>query len=232
MTATDVHTRAGPFALHALPGDEATEFEGHLDVCATCRQEVDEYVDTAALLGRSAAEQPPARLRQKVLAAIRTTRQLPPLLTTPPDTARTRRRWPQLLAVAAAVLAVGAGGVAVGTALGDDPAADVIAAVDARTSTGKLRGGGSMTMISSAEHGKAVIVTENLPMLAEDRIYQLWWIDETGTVRSADVLIDPAEPGVHLVPMPEPDVRVGITREPAGGSQTPSMSPLTVVGAA
>ncbi|MFX7198000.1 zf-HC2 domain-containing protein, partial [Acinetobacter baumannii] len=38
--APDIHTLSGAYALDALEPDEAAAFEGHLDSCASCTDEV------------------------------------------------------------------------------------------------------------------------------------------------------------------------------------------------
>lgn len=233
MNAIDLHTSAAAYALNALPGDETASFQQHLADCAVCRQEVDDYTATATMLAHSAAEHPPAALKERLLAAVRTTRQLPPLVSVE-DRRRSTQRLPQLLAAAALVVAAAVGGVVVGLQLGDDTngVSEVVAADDARTSSDPLRGGGSMTMIRSADLGAAVVVTENLPQLTDEQVYQLWVIDTAGAAHATDVLIDADSPNAHLVQLADPDYAVAITREPAGGSQTPSMQPLGVVGTA
>ncbi|SEF16241.1 anti-sigma factor [Jiangella alba] len=73
-----IHTLAAPYALHALPPDEVSRFEEHLEQCADCRVEVDELRETAARLGVAAAVTPPPRMRDEVLARIAEVRPLPP----------------------------------------------------------------------------------------------------------------------------------------------------------
>ena len=139
MTA-DIHTLAGAYALHALDDDERVLFEAHLAECPACDQEVRELEATAARLGGLLRELPPPDLKDRVLAQIDATRQLPPpgppapplsvpltsvaLPTTPPAPAtspspvvpvasRTSERLLRLLAPAAAVIAIAVVGLGV-----------------------------------------------------------------------------------------------------------------------
>ena len=83
---TDQHLNTGSMALGALPPDEAAAFTEHLDTCPTCSAELTSFLETAAILGSSVAQTPPAGLRRSVLQAIANTPQLPPL-TAPVETA-------------------------------------------------------------------------------------------------------------------------------------------------
>lgn len=67
---------AAAYALGALDADERGAFEQHLATCATCRANVAELRETAALLAYAAPSQsgPSARLRDRVLAEARDVR--------------------------------------------------------------------------------------------------------------------------------------------------------------
>lgn len=242
----DVHALAGAFALDALPPEEAAAFIAHLAECAACQQEVAELQVTATHLGLTAAQAPPAGLRDRVLAAAHDTRQVPPV-TEPGSpgaagsqgalTAR-RRVWPRLLVAAAVVLvAIGAGVLAVGPTLdrggtGQDQVSAVMKAPDAHSARGDLTGGGSMTVVASHRMGEAVVLSERLPPLDSGDVYQLWLVDRGGQARSAGVLIEASRPGrghTSLVRGMRPGDRVAITREPAGGSNQPTTRPLAMV---
>ena len=63
----EARNRAALYAMHALPMDEASEFEHHLSGCAACRGEVEELARVTtrmAALGPSA--DPPVGLRARV----------------------------------------------------------------------------------------------------------------------------------------------------------------------
>jgi anti-sigma-K factor RskA len=76
---SEIHGATGSYVVDALDPDELDEFEAHLAVCPTCRQEVVEFCETAAELALLAsAPPPPPALREAVLAGISGVRQLPP----------------------------------------------------------------------------------------------------------------------------------------------------------
>jgi anti-sigma-K factor RskA len=241
----EVHALAGAYALDALPPDEAAAFADHLQECAPCRQEVAEMQVTATQLGLQVAQTPPAGLRDRILQAAHDTRQVPPAPpgeAAPPGVAvpegRAARGWPRLLlAAAAVVLAVLGGTLLGGQQLADDagparsPFAAVLQAPDAHSATARVRGGGSLTLVSSARLGRAVVLSERLPRLSPGRVYQLWLVDRAGHARSANILLGPDVSPSHssLVKGVRSGEAVAITREPAGGSERPSMRPLALV---
>lgn len=230
----DVHALAGAYALDALPAGEAVAFSAHLEQCTACQQEVAELQATAAQLGLRARQEPPAALRERVLRSAHETRQVPPLIARPDNAATRRRRWARPLAVAAAtVLLAGAGVLGLDRVLDDGPReeiARVMEASDARTATAPVRGGGRLTVVSSPELGKAVVLSEDLRPLSPGRVYQLWLVDAAGQARSAEVLIEARRgASAHVVDGVRGSDRIAITREPAGGSEQPTMTPLAVV---
>jgi hypothetical protein len=78
---------AGAFALDALTGEDHSRFERHLIRCQTCAEEADGFRETTARLAAAAAVQPPARLKDRVLAAASSTRPVAPAF-------RERMFWP------------------------------------------------------------------------------------------------------------------------------------------
>lgn len=76
---TDQHLNTGAMALGALPDDEAAVYADHLENCPTCVAELASFLETAAILGSSVAQTPPASLRRSVMAAVAQTPQMPPL---------------------------------------------------------------------------------------------------------------------------------------------------------
>ena len=60
---------AASYALGALDADELRDFEAHLQDCADCRLEVDEYRAVSGLLAYGApSQEPPPALRASILA--------------------------------------------------------------------------------------------------------------------------------------------------------------------
>src|ERR1700712_1039640 len=86
MSTTDQHLNTGAMALDALPPDEAAAFSLHLETCPTCSAELTSFLETAAILGSSVAQTPPAGLRRSVMQAVAVTPQRPPLTAPVPVT--------------------------------------------------------------------------------------------------------------------------------------------------
>jgi anti-sigma factor RsiW len=83
MNAADLHVLTGAYAGGALCGDEQDHFVEHLTRCPSCAVEVQELLETTALLGVAVACPAPAGLRRAVFAEAARTRQLPPVVTPP-----------------------------------------------------------------------------------------------------------------------------------------------------
>lgn len=119
----DLHTLTGAYAVDALPEEERELFEAHLAVCGACEQEVRELQATAARLGAISVAGPSAGLRGRVLAEIDGVRQERPEsaadapVEAPVDQLAARRVVPRWVAnglgIAAALLVVAVGGLAV-----------------------------------------------------------------------------------------------------------------------
>lgn len=222
----DLHGLAGAFALDALAPDERRRFDGHLDRCPACRQDVHDLQATAALLATAVAERPPAELRSSVLAEARETRQVSPLPSpwhAPRGTSTARR----LLAVAAALLLLvgvvsvsrsmaGPGGEVVSSEV-----AALLAAPDARVVD--LRDGDAglvLRLVWSPATGRAAAVGRGVADPGEGRAYELWAIGEQGAPVSAG-LMSPDDDG-RIEAVMDADLRgavtLAVTVEPEAGS--------------
>ncbi|GAA0318597.1 anti-sigma factor [Actinoallomurus spadix] len=230
--ADDIHTLAGPYALGALTDDAEREaFEDHLAQCAFCAEEIDGLLATSAVLGRAVALPPPPDLRARVLGEIADTPQ--EQAAHPVRRARRLPRPATLLAAACLVVALAAGAVAVRTQqrLSQETAraqaiAAVLSAPDARTVTGRMSSGGTLTVTSSAARKSAVIAPSGLPALPSTKTYELWTMSGSG-VRPAGTVQPGSAPVVTSLPAGHD--RIGVTVEPAGGSPRPTTTPLAVL---
>ncbi|HWN32927.1 MAG TPA: anti-sigma factor [Pseudonocardia sp.] len=247
----DVHTLTGAYALDALDELERRRFEAHLAECPDCTREVDELRATAAKLAMAAAETPPDRLRQRVLAQVATTRQEPPA-TVAATAARPRppRRtgWAVRLTAAAAGLAAAAalllGVVTVRTGAERDaaraqlaelqsryaPVAELASAPDARGDSGTGAHGGTAFVLASHARDRAVLLVADLPAPPAGHTYQAWLIGGAGQPRSAGLV--PPDPGTGAPPLQFTGLagatKVGLTVEPAGGSPQPTTTPVVL----
>ncbi|SDC33794.1 anti-sigma factor [Actinokineospora iranica] len=250
-TPAEAHTLIGAYVLDAVSDAERLLFEEHLAGCPSCVREVDELRETSALLGGSAAVEPPAELRARVLAAVARTRQRPPRTDRRPDggdRGRSARQagWPRRVAAAAA-----AAGIAAAVALGvqavdanrrmerhlqaieqaDDQSARIarlLAAPDATLVRGEVTGGGTGTAVASPAKGEVLFLAQGLPRLPADRAYQLWLIGADGP-RSAGLLsAADGQPSPLLASGFTGREAVGLTVEPRAGSVLPT-TPTVVV---
>ncbi|GAA1367664.1 anti-sigma factor [Streptomyces beijiangensis] len=242
----ELHTLTGAYALHALSDDEREEFERHLGDCEACTQEVRELTATAARLGLAVSVTPPPEMKAAALRRISTVRQEPPVAPAParPVAARFRgRRMARFALAACMAVTAGSAGVAVWQHQSADDAqqqaraaqqqseqlAGVLAAPDAKATTGQLAGGASGTLVVAHSKNQAVFVASSMPKPPSGKVYQLWFND-AGTMRSAG-LMDPSQTteAVLLSGPVDKASGMGITVEPSGGSPAPTSAPLALM---
>ncbi|MFJ6671439.1 anti-sigma factor domain-containing protein [Actinosynnema sp. NPDC091369] len=240
-TRHDAHTLIGAYVLDAVSDAERRLFEEHLAGCPTCAQETAELLETTAVLAGETAVEPPAHLRDRVLAAVTGTRQDPPE-TKPTSRTPWVRRTAALAAAAGIVVAVVLGVQAVddnrrlerdlrALAQVEDrnrQVAELLAAPDAELVRGDVTGGGTGTVVASTARGQVLFLGHGLARLPEDRAYQLWLIGPDGP-RPAGLL--PPSGGAETPVLASGFTgreAVGLTVEPRGGSPRPT-TPTVVV---
>lgn len=241
----DPHTLVGPYVLDAVSDEERRLFEHHLETCAACRTESAEFTATAGLLAGTVAQAPPPSLRTSVLAAVPTTRQLPPDVVEITRSAWRRRAG--LLATAAAVLVALALGLTTvagqrSTDRADERAdaanqratraeqiAAVTAAPDARTivMTGRS---GQMRIVTSASAQQSVVVAAGIEAAPAGQAYALWFIDDEGA-HPAGLFAPDSDGIVQTLIDGVPTTKLGVTIEAATGSPTPT-GPIVASGTA
>jgi anti-sigma-K factor RskA len=242
----DLHSLAGPYALDALDAGERDRFERHMERCPRCQEEVRRMSRTATALAMATAADPPAGLKDRVLAAVAVTPQLPPI-TTPerePDRARvprSSRLYPRLV-TAVAVVAVAAaavlGGLLAATQHQLDSAqahnqqiATVLAAPDARIATSPVTGGGTATVVVSRSEDTLVFTSSGLPSLHSAKVYELWLLGAAGSARPAGLL--PEASAGRTAPVLASGLqtgdKLGMTVEPSGGTSSPTTTPILVM---
>jgi anti-sigma-K factor RskA len=239
----EVHTLTGAYVLDALSEMERRDFEIHMAGCAACSQEVTELRETTARLGAATAANPPPQLWNKVLAATRQARQLPPL--SPTAEVIRPKRWSTRIAMfAAAASFLAAVGIGIGwlTNAQDledqvmraqsqlDKIQSVLSAPDAEVNTTTVGSNGTATAILSRSQNGMVVLVRNLPPLPPNHVYQAWFLKPAGKPQSAGML------GATNGSMTADDLiaaeganQLGFTVEPTGGSSVPSMEPLARV---
>jgi hypothetical protein len=148
---------------------------------------------------------------------------------------RTRRnpaRW--LVGVAAAAAIVTGGAVWHPWAPGQGQRSpqltatqQVLQAKDAQPFEKKV-GGSTVKVVRSNSLKKAVIVAANLPAIPQGKVYELWLLQGDKMVK-AGFVPNTLSSTVLLQGDAATAAAAGITVEPAGGSLTPSQSPIVVV---
>jgi Anti-sigma-K factor rskA/Putative zinc-finger len=241
-----VHDLSGAYALDALDDAERDRFERHLRRCPSCAEDVRQMTSTATALAMAMTAEPPPGLKQRVLAAAQATPQLPPL----PEAAAAKRRrgrhvtrsaWFPRLALGVAAVGVAAAVVLavvtvstqdrLDTAQAQNQAiAAVLAAPDAQIATATSSAGGNATVVLSYAQQKMIFTSSGFPRLPNAKVYELWLLS-TGPARSAGLLPEPADGKTAPVlasGLTSAD-KVGVTVEPAGGTSSPTTTPILVM---
>ncbi|WP_027343568.1 anti-sigma factor [Hamadaea tsunoensis] len=219
------HELTAAYALDAVDDTERREMEAHLATCTDCVTEIAEMRETLGLWAAAEVEpvEPPAYLRQAVLARIAETSQSAEVFRTPLP----RRRYAYAGAAAAAVVVLALVGVLIGQQVrlrdqrtrADDIAA-VLAAPDAQLHTAPATGGGQVNVVVSPSLSRAVVTLRDLPS-APGKSYQMWLVRD-GEAGSAGVLEGTSADGVQLIDHVIEATDFGLTKEPAGGSAAPT----------
>ncbi|MFC8303594.1 anti-sigma factor domain-containing protein [Specibacter sp. NPDC057265] len=164
------------------------------------------------------------------------------------------RRWVPALSAAAALLlfgGVGAGSWVAGqNSVSNDPQQQValeqmqeqlnqteenqktmlaiMSAADTKIATTPLAGGVTVTVASSEAANRAAVMVNEMPELPADKSYELWLISAAGAV-PAGLMGGTEQPALQILEgQLGAATHVGITVEPAGGSDEPTTTPLLV----
>ncbi len=243
VASVETEELASAFAVGALPPGEAAEYVRHLALCGPCRvlaAELQAVADAlpSALEPRVAS----AGLKERVMRPMRAEsadRQEPAEATRPATVLRwsMRRRWTAGLAVAASIVALAAAAVLWNLGLrsrNDDLQSQVnrleqmLGAISSAGQVTKLQGtkdapGASGTVVQSPSGALAYVFLMALPELPEGMVYQAWSIKGSDPVGVG--LFSSKGLGEQLVVL-DADFSgadaIGISIEPAGGSQTPT----------
>jgi len=108
--------------------------------------------------------------------------------------------------------------------------AAVLSARDAQITSAAVTGGGTATVVSSFAQHTMIFTSSGLPKLANAKVYELWFLS-TGSARPAGLLPQPADGKTAPVladGLSTAD-KVGVTVEPAGGTSSPTTTPIVVM---
>lgn len=231
----DLHHLAAAYTLDALDDAERQAFEAHYPSCEICSQEVVDFRETASALAGAVAMAPPDELKQRVMAEVARTRQLPPML---PDSVidlaeRRRRRAgrPIMLAAAAAAIVAIVGIVGAIRLGSESDLEELIAAPDAVVidlpPNGEVEGvSGSMRVVWSPERDRVAVIGDGISDAGAGMEYALWFLTPDGVAPAG--LFAPSDGRVRaIIDVEDIDgVGWGVTIEPDGGSEQPTSDVL------
>lgn len=187
------------YALDALDVEESTEVEAHVSTCAECREELDEHLAVAALMGAQSVEadvpdslwnrvraeiapQPPTQLRpRRTPLVIATGAAAAMLLLVVVQTTRLADTQTELIAAQERL-----GAVEGAIAAGDWSEVALIAASTPGARSVELTGEAE-AVITLLPDGTGFVTASDLDALPSGRSYQLW-IVQRGEVVSAGLL--------------------------------------------
>ena len=230
------------YALGGLEPDELKQVEAHLAGCAACRQEADRQW---ALVSALATSVPPHAPRPEIRAALlkriqasgpqraTTRRRMPFAGTQGRSRARTTPAWVSVAFGAALVLAL-AWNIYLSRELDTlrqqvSRQQDFVVMISSPdTQVVDLEGQGEL----EAANGRAyvdqstqevVLVVQRLRPLQSDQTYQAWLITGAGPVSAGLFAVDELGNGITTLAVPySPGSAVGVSLEPAGGSEQPT----------
>jgi anti-sigma-K factor RskA len=199
------------FALGALPGDEATRIERHLEGCESCRERL-RWLDPAigALLASVEEVEPPPGLRARLLEAVSGRERL----------AGPIRRLVLRPAVAFAALGLIAAGLAGYAVRGGGEGARTVA-VEGLGAADRASG----TLVRHGDEG--MLRVSGLPRLPRGEVYEVW-LHRNGRVIASTVFVARGD-GTATAAIParlEDSDSVVVTREPSGGTRRPTGAPM------
>jgi anti-sigma-K factor RskA len=237
MTHAEMNELYELYALGVLEPELADEIERHIDdQCEYCREHLASASQLTASLAQIAEPvAPPARLRQRVLAAVR-----------PPKPAR---NWTfAVIALAAACLALVAFSIASRLAMRNmeqqlaslaEERDQLRSAVQilSRPETRAVEFGRAENVphgrVLVSRQGGIVFVGSRLPHIASNETFELWLVPATGAPKPAG-LFRPNAAGESVNVSPAP-VDTGTTKavavsiEPRQGSPAPTTKPILIV---
>ncbi|WP_293699814.1 anti-sigma factor [uncultured Agrococcus sp.] len=232
MHEHDFRELSAGHALGALSEEEERELHAALEEHPEWQSILDEDANAAASLALTApAQEPPKDIRAGILAAINEQPQAV-------SQKRPRRLRMSLFALAASVVLILAIVIAplLFDAARDTPPADlameeITAAEDARSATADVDGGGSVTLHWSISVGSAVIETAELPEIADDQAYELWFVRGETPISAGLIELGEDSELTLLAGEPSQGDIVAITVEEPGGSPTgePTSDPIVAV---
>lgn len=219
------------YALDILDEGEARQVREHLQSCSACQAELRSYQRVVDELPLAAAETaPPPQLKDKIMQQARETR-----LAGQP---KTQLSWWERLKESltwrtpawgmvslALIVLLGLSNIILWQRLSkvENDRPDALATVPLKGSQVVPKATGMLVISADGEHG--TLVVDGLPSLDASQQYQLWLIQDGQRTSGGVFSVDSEGYGSLWITSPKPLISyqsVGITVEPAGGSQAPT----------
>jgi anti-sigma-K factor RskA len=227
MEADALHDLTAAYALNALDSEDARRYEAHLAHCKRCHDELAGLSETASALAYATeAPAPPSDLRARILEQARAER---------PNVVPLRPRWLRPLIAVAAVAACAAIGLGLWAAslsgkldrseaelASQQRVAQILAA------PGSHKISFSRGTLVVAPDGRGALVLNKLADPGADRTYEAW-VADGGAPQPAGLFAGGTTVAVALDRPVGDGATVMVTREKAGGTESPSQAPFIVV---
>jgi len=221
------------YALGALDAEDIPALESHLRTCASCRTELAGYrLVSESLLTAIPPKQPSAALRKCLQSRLPGAQR-----SSPPRVTWSLSRFAMGFAVIA-LLVLNLISFAQLRQVQSQQASLLNQVEDAQVALGMLASpnvqmlsisgeSASGTLLLDKENNKAVLIAQNLPALTEDWIYQIWLVKADGgrvsagwfRPESGQAYTTKAISGTQML---SDYLGIGVTVEPAGGSDHPT----------
>ena len=226
-------------ALSALDAAEAQALNEHLENCAECRRELDEWQATAAALalGSNPAD-PSPKVRERILDEVRKDLSESNVV---PFRSTSRNLWSSFGSLGAMAAAVLFTALIVGIVVlwrqnnamrnqmqQSQEFVQLVTSPGARVAELKSTavGSGAIATVAYDNNGHAMLVASKLPSLPQGKAYQLWFIVGTKPPMPGKTFApDSNGEGVLKEEMPREALNApvfAVTVEPAGGVQAPT----------
>jgi hypothetical protein len=239
------------YALGALPAKEAAEVAAHIVTCAACRAEYEDLRGVASSVGLSAESTPSeldelsaARMKSRVMSAVRTDALTQGNAIAPPSRDATRRANPWFaygLAAAAVVFAVFSSIDDAGLRSRVADQSQTIATLQSQNADATAlerrlalaaAPGSKRFPVANGEviesNGHILIALSGFPSAPSGKVYQAWTLARGAKAVAPSVTFTIDATGHALVELPESAanlVAVAVSAEPPGGSKAPTSKP-------
>jgi anti-sigma-K factor RskA len=224
------------YAMGALDAEDSTALESHLKTCASCQAELAEYSTVSeSLLTAIPPKQPSAALRKRLQNRLPGAQKIiRPRLTWSTGRVATGVAFTLLLALGVySILQVRALQLQQAQLTRQVQTSQTMLAMLSYPNTQNLpinvNNGVTGTLLMDQDRNIATIAVWNMPQLQENQTYQIWLIDPQGGRTSAGIFRpDPNQSFTTASIMSTNNlsnfVGIGVTVEPAGGSDHPTGS--------